>query len=103
MSKYSIGHYALNVKWAVFGLFLVCISGCADKPHLQPIPAPMLPQTISVPVLVAIPITMTTPCEEPRRRNIFTDVQLLEAADAWKVVARCNAAKLRAIADSQPK
>jgi len=56
---------------------------------------------VDVPVLVRIPIGMTQPCPEPPRREITTDVQLLEIADAFKVTMRCNAAKLRAIEDAQ--
>ena len=62
----------------------------------------MLPQIVDVPVLVRIPIGMTAPCPEPPRRPVTTDVELLEAADAFKVAMRCNAAKLRAIAAIQP-
>lgn len=68
----------------------------------MPIPAPLVPQVVSVPVLVRIPIGMTTPCPEPPRRAVATDVDLLEAADAFKVAMRCNAAKLRAIEAAQP-
>jgi hypothetical protein len=64
---------------------------------MAPIPAPLLPQVVDVPVLVRIPIGMTEPCPEPPRRAIRTDVELLEAADAFKVAMRCNAAKLQAI------
>jgi hypothetical protein len=63
----------------------------------QPIPLPLMPQVVDVPVLVRIPIGMTEPCPEPPRRAIVTDVALLEAADAFKVAMRCNAAKLKAI------
>jgi hypothetical protein len=68
---------------------------------MQPIPPPLLPQVVNVPVLVRIPIGMTTPCPEPPRRVISTDVELLEAADAFKVAMRCNAAKLNAIAEAE--
>ncbi len=54
-----------------------------------------------MPVLVRIPIGMTTPCPEPPRRAVATDVQLLETADAFKVAMRCNAAKLKAIEAAQ--
>jgi hypothetical protein len=67
---------------------------------MQQIPAPLLPQVVKVPVLVGIPIGMTAPCPEPPRRAITTDVELLEAADAFKVAMRCNAAKLKAIRES---
>jgi hypothetical protein len=62
-----------------------------------------MPQTVNVPVLVKLPPGMTDPCPEPPKRTVVTDVQLLEAADAFKVAMRCNAAKLRAIAAAQPK
>jgi hypothetical protein len=73
------------------------LTGCGTEPKPQPIPAPLLPQVVDVPVLVRLPIAMTTPCPEPPRRAITTDVELLEAADAFKVTMRCNAAKLKAI------
>jgi hypothetical protein len=70
---------------------------------MAPIPAPLLPQVVDVPVLVRIPIGMTEPCLEPPRRAIRTDVELLEAADAFKVAMRCNAAKLKAIAAAETR
>jgi hypothetical protein len=76
------------------------LAGCGTDLKQQPIPAPLLPQAVNMPVLVRIPIGMTTPCAEPPRRTIATDVDLLEAADAFKVAMRCNAAKLRAIAEA---
>jgi hypothetical protein len=60
-----------------------------------------MPQIVDVPVLVKLPIGMTEPCPEPPRRPIATDVELLEAADAFKVAMRCNAAKLKAIEQAQ--
>jgi hypothetical protein len=57
---------------------------------------------VYVPVLVRIPIGMTEPCPEPPPRAIETDVALLEAADAFKVAMRCDAAKLKAIEAAQP-
>jgi hypothetical protein len=64
---------------------------------------PLMPQVVDVPVLVKIPIGMTEPCPEPPRRAITTDVDLLAAADAFKVAMRCNAAKLKAIAEAQAR
>jgi hypothetical protein len=78
------------------------LTGCGTEPQkLEPIPAALTPRVVNVPVLVKIPIGMTTPCPEPPRRAITTDAQLLEAADAFKVAMRCNAAKLRALAEAQ--
>jgi hypothetical protein len=45
---------------------------------------------------------MTEPCARPARRPIATDVDLLAAADAFKVWGACNAAKLEAISAAQP-
>jgi hypothetical protein len=73
------------------------LTGCGTEPKPQPIPGPLLPQVVDVPVLVRIPIGMTTPCPEPPRRTVTTDVELLEVADAFKVAMRCDAAKLKAI------
>ena len=63
----------------------------------------MMPQVVDIPVLVRIPIGMTEPCPEPPRRSVTTDVDLLEAADAFKVAMRCNAAKLKAIEAAQAR
>jgi hypothetical protein len=71
------------------------------EPDRAPIPAPLLPQVVNMPVLVRIPIGMTEPCPEPPRRAIETDIDLLEAADAFKVAMRCDAAKLQAIERAQ--
>lgn len=91
----------MTYRLALAGLLL--LAGCASAPSLQPIPAPLLPVTVNVPVLVRIPVGMTEPCPEPPRRAIRTDVELLETADAFKVTARCDAAKLKAIEAVQPK
>ncbi|HVZ01912.1 MAG TPA: hypothetical protein VHA35_20575 [Dongiaceae bacterium] len=77
------------------------MTGCGTEPGSRTIPLPLLPQVVDVPVLVRIPIGMTEPCPEPPRRPIATDVELLEAADAFKVAMRCNAAKLKAIEEAQ--
>ena len=77
------------------------LTGCGTEPKGQSIPLPLMPQIVDVPVLVKIPIGMTEPCPEPPRRPIATDVELLEAADAFKVAMRCNAAKLKAIEQAQ--
>src|SRR5690242_382018 len=92
----------IPTRWYLLApLFAVALTGCGTDPKHQPIPTPLLPQLVNVPVLVRIPIGMTTPCPEPQRRVITTDVELLEAADAFKVSMRCNAAKLRAIEESE--
>lgn len=89
-------------RLALAGLLL--LAGCGDHAQpLQPIPAPQLPVTVKVPVLVQLPAGMTDPCADPPRRTVTTDVQLLEAADAWKVAKRCSDSKLRAIQAAQPK
>ena len=76
--------------------------GCSTEASLPPIPAPIAPVLVKVPVLVPIPAAMTEPCPKPARRAIATDVDLLTAADAFKVWGECNAAKLLAIAGAQP-
>jgi hypothetical protein len=79
------------------------LTACSSEtPRLNAIPAPLPVHEVKVPVLVKIPIGMTTPCETPPRRPIATDVDLLEAADAFKVWGACNAAKLKAIETAQP-
>jgi hypothetical protein len=92
------------MKWHCIGIAMaMSLAGCADPaPKLQPIPAPMMPATVSVPTLVRLPVGMTEPCPEPPKRAIGTDVELLETADAFKVAMRCNAAKLKAIEQAQP-
>ena len=82
-------------------LSAVVLTGCGTEPKSQPIPLPLMPQIVDVPVLVRIPIGMTEPCPEPPRRAITTDVELLEATDAFKVAMRCNSAKLKAIEQAQ--
>ena len=57
---------------------------------------------VKVPVPTPLPAAMTEPCAKPARRAVATDVDLLTAADAFKVWGECNAAKLRAIAEAQP-
>lgn len=82
-------------------VFLPFLAACTQSPHLQPIPAPLMPLTVEVPTVVRIPIDLTTPCPEPPKRQIVTDTDLLIAADAFKTSMRCNAAKLKAIAAAQ--
>jgi hypothetical protein len=89
----------MSLLWAA--LSAAALTGCGTEPKSQSIPLPLMPQLVDVPVLVRIPIGMTEPCPEPPRRAIRTDVELLEAADALKVAMRCNAAKLKAIEESQ--
>lgn len=87
-------------RLALAGLLL--LAGCASAPQLQPIPAPLMPTEVKVPVQVALPLSMTEPCPEPPKRAVTTDVELLELADAFRVQALCNAAKLAAIKAAQP-
>jgi len=89
----------MSLLWGA--LSAAALTGCGTDPRVAPIPAPPLPAIVEVPVLVRIPIGMTEPCPEPPRRPIRTDVELLEAADAFKVAMRCNAAKLQAIEAAQ--
>ena len=56
---------------------------------------------VKVPVVTPLPAAMTEPCPKPPRRAVATDVDLLNAADAFKVWGECNAAKRRAIAGAQ--
>lgn len=87
-------------RLALAGLLL--LAGCANSaPPLQPIPAPAA-VIVKVPTLVPLPPDATMPCPEPQRREIRTDVDLLTAADAFRVAMKCNAAKLRAIGAAQP-
>jgi len=78
------------------GLAACSTNGGSELP--PPPPAPV----VAVPVLVRIPIGLTEPCARPVRRAIRTDVDLLEAADAFKVWGQCNANKLRAIRNLNP-
>jgi hypothetical protein len=89
----------MSLLWGA--LSAAALTGCGTESRLAPIPVPLLPAMVDVPVLVRIPIGMTEPCPEPPRRAIRTDVELLEAADAFKVAMRCNAAKLKAIEAAQ--
>jgi hypothetical protein len=65
------------------------------------VPPPAPPPVVKVSVLVRLPIALTEPCAKPPSRRIATDVDLLEAADAFKVWGECNANKLKAIAAAQ--
>lgn len=85
---------------------LLCVfllAGCSttEPVKLAPIPPPAA-VVVNVPTYVALPLDATTPCPKPQARAIRTDVDLLRAADAFKVEAACNANKLRAIEDAQP-
>jgi hypothetical protein len=79
-------------------LFGLVLTACGSDPvKLADVPKPLPPTVVEVPVYVSLPPERTQPCPEPQRRPVNTDVDLFNAADAWKVTARCNAAKLRAI------
>jgi len=69
---------------------------------LPPVAPPAPTSLVKVPVVVPLPAAMILPCPKPARRPIATDVDLLTAADAFKVWGECNAAKLNAIAATQP-
>jgi len=86
---------------------LLALSCCGALPacsteHLNPLPSPGPAPVVEVPVLVRIPIGLTEPCAKPAARHIETDIDLLEAADAFKVWGQCNANKLRAIRNLSP-
>ena len=66
---------------------------------LPAIPAPV----VEVPVLIRIPIDLTEPCAAPVSRRLSTDVDLLIAAEAFKVWGQCNAGKLAAIRRLSPE
>jgi hypothetical protein len=68
---------------------------------LAAIPAPP-PVIIHVPTFVALPADATTPCPKPQARPIKTDLDLLKAADAFKVWGMCAQNKLEAIRANQP-
>jgi hypothetical protein len=79
-------------------LVLSCCAGPAACSTDRAAALPPLPEpVIAVPVLVRIPIDLTEPCETPPRRPLATDVDLLAAAEAFKVWGQCNANKLTAI------
>jgi hypothetical protein len=79
-----------------------CSTDGALKVPLAPIAPPAPPVIVKVPVPTPLPAAMTEPCAKPSRRPIATDVDLLTAADAFKVWGACNAAKLQAISAAQP-
>jgi hypothetical protein len=91
----------LRLSSSVAGLIL--LAGCASAPpvKLAPIPAPPA-VVVKVPTFVPLPSDATEPCPRPQPRLIRTDVDLLRAADAWRVTAICNANKLAAIKGAQP-
>jgi hypothetical protein len=78
------------------------LTACSTESPLPPIPPPVPPVLVKVPVPTPLPAAMTEPCDKPVRRPIATDVDLLTAADAFKVWGECNAAKLQAISAAQP-
>jgi hypothetical protein len=82
---------------------LLVLAGCNSAPpvHLEPIPAPP-PIMVPVPQYVPLPADATAPCQKPIARSIKTDVDLLNAAMAFKVYGDCNANKLQAIGEKQP-
>lgn len=83
-------------------LAALLLAGCtATPPHLAPIPAPAA-VIVKVPSYISLPADATTPCLKPQARPIRTDVDLLKAADAWRVTAICNSNKLKAIEAAQP-
>ena len=85
-------------------MVLSCCAGlaaCSTSGGLALPPPPPAP-VVAVPVMVRIPIGLTEPCAQPPRRTIRTDVDLLEAADAFKVWGQCNANKLKAIQSLNP-
>ncbi len=77
--------------------------GCSSgrPPHLAAIPAPP-PIMVEVPTFVPLPADATTPCPKPQPRPIRTDLDLLKAADAFKVWGMCMQNKLAAIREAQP-
>jgi len=60
-----------------------------------------MPAVVKVPVLVKIPIDATAPCAEPKAPagGVKMESQLGAGGVAWKITAKCNAAKLQAIQD----
>lgn len=77
--------------------------GCAhDTPKLQPIPAPAA-VVVKVPTYISLPADATMPCPKPEARPVTTDVDLLQAAMAFKVQAQCDENKLAAIRKAQPQ
>lgn len=90
---------------AILSPLLILLLGgmsCAPDPvKLAAIPPPAT-VVIHEPTYVALPADATDPCPEPQARTIATDVDLLRAADAFKVAMRCNANKLKAIQGAQP-
>lgn len=90
----------------LFPLALLCsaaLPACSttEPVKLAPIPAPPA-VVVKVPTFVPLPSDATEPCARPQPRLIRTDVDLLRAADAWRVTAICNANKLAAIKAAQP-
>lgn len=82
---------------------VISSAGCSStsSPKLAAIPAPP-PILVEVPTFIALPADATTPCQKPQPRPIRTDLDLLKAADAFKVWGMCNQNKLEAIRGVQP-
>lgn len=96
----------MTPRLALAGLVLAApLLGAAScetpAPRLAPIPAPA-PVVVHVPTYVALPADATAPCVAPSPRKVQTDVDLLQVAAAWRVTAKCNENKLRAIEAAQP-
>lgn len=91
----------MTARLALAGLLL--LAGCSSAPPVTLAPiAPPAAVIVSVPTFVALPPDATDACPKPQARPIRTDVDLLRAADAWRVTAICNQNKLAAIRAAQP-
>jgi hypothetical protein len=96
----------MTARLALAGLVLAApllgAASCAPDPvKLAPIPAPP-PVIVHVPTYISLPLDATTPCPRPQARPIRTDLDLLKAADAFKVWGMCSQNKLDAIKAAQP-
>lgn len=63
----------------------------------------MMPTVIKVPVRDKIPAEYTRPCAEPQEPSggVTMESQLGAGGMGWRITAKCNADKLRAIAAGQ--
>lgn len=85
-------------------LLVIFTAACTQRPALAPIPPPVLPLEVKVPVLVPLPMGLTSPCAPATPlAPINTDADGAIQTAREKVRADCAEGKLKAIREAQPE